>query len=100
MKLRITNQSGNPQDLSGLKGAVFYFPYHNGKTLIKKTYEIIDSDLGLIDVPLDQFEVDGIPEGKGQNFSAELHFNGFQLEVLFRSKLNVVIKDGKKAVIK
>lgn len=100
MKLRITNQSGNPQDLSGMKSAVFYFPYHSGKTLVKKTYEILDAEMGLINIVIDEFELDGIPLGKGQNFSGELHFNGFTLEVLFRAKLNIDLVDGKKAVVK
>lgn len=98
IKCRVLNEYGVPLNIAGIEKAVFYFDYEDGRVLEKKSYKVQKPDKGQMTVDLTEFEVQGLPLGVGQNFTAELTLNQKLHKVLFYSALHVVSENGRKVI--
>lgn len=97
MLLKITNEYGQPLNLSRLEYSRFYFGYENGTTLEKNNARVISSERGELELDLTDFEVAGLPLGE-QDLTADLYFPGWKYSVLFAKGVNVVMINEKRAI--
>lgn len=102
MKIRITNEFGQPLNLSRMKSSMFSFSYENVDTsgldrnLEKYDAVVIDSERGEMELTLSEFEVQGLKVGIDQDFFAELYFEDWTYKVHFSKALTVSELNGRK----
>lgn len=89
MRVQIQTKTGNPLDLSNMRGAKFFFPYRGDQILETSSYKIENSKTGLIDIDLSEFEINGLNDGDNQSFSAELIFDASTKQATFKNQLHV-----------
>lgn len=99
MKLKILSEFGTPLNLRACDGITVKFPYMGNRILEKTTVDILDYDRGIVKVELTDFEIQGLNEGIGQNFKAEVKLGGDVYTVLFAKGLNVELKDERKFLV-
>lgn len=88
-----------PLNLQGCDGIKIFLPYENGEVLEKNRVTILDYDEGKIQVDLDEFEIQGLKPGLGQNFSAEAKFGDTIYRIVFSKGLNVELKNERKVLV-
>lgn len=100
MKLKIKNKTGNGVCLQGLKDARFFLPYLGDRILRKVEWDVLDYELGIIEISVDKYHKSGLNVGIGQTFTAELVFADRTLKVEFPEALNIIeSEDGTKSII-
>jgi len=96
-KCKILSKFKTPLPLQAALGIKLIFPYEDGRTLEKSDVTILSMDKGIIQFSLTDFELQGLKEGMGQNFTAEVLFSTHKEIVLFAKSLNIVIENDRKA---
>lgn len=95
-KCKILSKFKTPLPLHNATGIKLIFPYEDGRTLEKSVVSILDADKGLIEFSLSEFELQGLKQGEGQSFTAEVYFPAHKEVVLFAKSLNIVIENERK----
>lgn len=98
LKVKILNEFGMPLNLKNASEILFKFPYLDHRILTKRNANVVDADESIVEVTLDEMDINGLNEGKEQNFKAEVVIDGVKHTVLFAKSLNVEIKNGKKVI--
>jgi hypothetical protein len=102
MKVRITNEFGQPLNLSRMKGSMFQFTYEQKSQsdvelkLEKYDAVVTDSERGEMEIILSEFEVQGLKSGPDQDFFAEIYFDDWTYRVQFVKALTVSSINGRK----
>lgn len=95
-RLRILSEFKTPLPLKQALGIKILLPYHNGATLEKNAVDVIDDEAGIIEFGLSDFELQGLPEGLGQSFKAEIQTMTHKLVVLFAKGMNITVENERK----
>ena len=72
-------------------------PYDDGRVLEKSSVKILDSESGLIELTISDFELQGLKVGQKQSFAAKVFMkSGDVYSVLFSGGLNIAQNGDKK----
>lgn len=97
LTVQIINEFRTPEPLTDVTKCVFKFPYDAG-ILEKQLGKVVDPVNGLIEIELNDFEIQGLKIGEGQNFKCELHQKNEIMEVIFFKALNVKLNGERKEI--
>jgi hypothetical protein len=92
LKLRVLNQFGVSQPLGNPDEIEVTFPYESDSLVKRMSYghvKILNDKKGEIEVSLSSFDVQGMTEGKNQNFSVKLILGDKFKTVMFERSLHV-----------
>jgi hypothetical protein len=92
LKLRVLNQFGVSEPLGNPDDIEVIFPYENDSLVKRMAFghvKILNDSRGEIEVTLSPFDIQGMPQGKNQNFWVKLILDDKFKTVIFKRSLNV-----------
>lgn len=96
-KFKILTKFKTAQPLMQADKIVFYFEYHDGRILEKSNCTVLDSENGLVEVEITDFELQGLKAGENQNCKCKIFMQNMDvLDVLFSKAYSINIVDGRK----
>lgn len=95
-KARILSKYKTPLPLANATGIKLFFPYEDGRELQKTAVTVLDSEKGLIEFELSDFELQGFKAEEGQSFRAEVTFPQHKEIVVFPKCMNISLEDERK----
>jgi hypothetical protein len=97
LKLKLSNEHGNPLDFNRVDGIKFFFQYENGRTLEKNNFKCTDLENACGEIELSDFEIQGLKVGVS-NFTAQA-FMGEEILILeFTKGLEVAVENERKVI--
>ena len=98
LKLKLSNEHGNPLNFNLVDGVKFYFEYENGRTLEKNNFKCTDLENGLGELELTDFEIQGLKVGRS-SFTAQVFAGDEILTLEFIKGLEVTIESERKVIL-
>ena len=95
-KFKILTEFKTPFALGKVEFIKFIFPHENGRALEKNTVNIVDTENGIVEVELSDFDVQGLRVGEKQNIICELTTYDETFTVLFSKALTVQMVGERK----
>lgn len=95
-RFKILTEFKTPFSLGKAEFIKFMFPHENGRTLEKNSVTIVDTENGIVEVELSDFDVQGLKVGEKQNILCEITTYDEKFTVLFSKALTVDMVGDRK----